>query len=103
MTIPKTISFNVGTPEFNESVQILCDNQIKLRGKDGVPKRATISIPISKTNTFVLGIRYQKKDNTDAEDAVIFEVDKPPNPLYKGKIEKYLLEYKDTHKRQDDY
>jgi hypothetical protein len=103
VTASNTISFNVDTPEFNEFAQILCDNQTKLRGKDGVPMRVTISIPTSKENIFVLGIRYRKKDNTYAEDTFTVEIDKSPEPYYKGRIEKSLPEYKDTHKRQNDY
>jgi hypothetical protein len=103
VTMPNTISFSVNTHEFSECIQILNDCGRNLRGKDGVPKRATLSIPISIKDIFVLGIKYQKRNDTLTEDHFTFEPDKPPEPYYKGKMQKLLTEYKDTHKRQSDY
>jgi hypothetical protein len=103
MTTPNTIWFSVNTPEFNEFVQILHADDIKLRQKDGVPRRSTLSIPISIEHTIVLGTRYQKRDHSYSEDTVIFEPGKAPEALYKGEIQRHLLEYKGTHKRQSDY
>ena len=103
VTMPNTISFNVNTPEFIEFVQILGADDIKPRQKDGVPRRATLSIPTSKEYIFVLGLRFQKKDGTYTEDAYKIEEEKTIQYLNKGEIEKLFLEYKDTHKRQGDY
>jgi hypothetical protein len=103
MTMPNTISFSVKTSQFNEFVQILGADNIKPRQKDELPRRATLSIPTSKECTLVLGLRYQKKDDTYTEDAYIIEPEKKIWYLNKGKIEKYMPEYKGTHKRQSDY
>jgi hypothetical protein len=103
VTMPNTVSFSVNSYEFNALVQILGADNITPRQKDGVPRRARLSIPTSIKHAFVLGIRCQKKDDTYTEDAYIIHPCKKINYLKKGEIEKLLPEYKGTHKRQSAY
>lgn len=81
-------------------VEILSKHGIRLRQKDGKLHSVNISIPKSKTNTILVGLRYIKKDRTYTEDHFLFEQGRSITPFYKGKVEKTLLEYKGTHKQQ---
>lgn len=81
-------------------IDILYKNNIKLRQKDGKLYSVNISIPNSKSNCILVGIRYIKIDNTFTEDHFLFEEHKPIVSFYKGKLEKVLGEYKGTHKQQ---
>lgn len=81
-------------------LNILQKNSIKLRQKDGKLHSVNISIPKSKSNCILVGIRYIKGDSTLAEDHFLFDLHKSIVAFYKGKIEKVLLEYKGSHKQQ---
>lgn len=81
-------------------VNILLDYNIKLRNKDGEPCQMNISIPSTRSNSILVGIRYSKIDGTNTEDHFLFEKGKSIVSFYKGKIEKILPEYKGTHKAQ---
>lgn len=81
-------------------LNILQKNSIKLRQKDGKLRSVNISIPKSKNNCILVGIRYIKDDKTFTEDHFLFEQDKSIVASYKGKIEKVLFEYKGAHKQQ---
>ncbi len=81
-------------------VGILQKYNIKLRQKDGQLYSVNISIPSSKNNCILVGLRYIKKDKTYTEDHFLFEENKPIVAFYKGKLEKVIEEYKGTHKQQ---
>lgn len=81
-------------------VDILRKYNIKLRQKDGRLYSVNISIPKSKSNCILVGLRYIKNDKTYTEDHFLFEENEPIVTFYKGKLEKVLDEYKGTHKQQ---
>lgn len=84
-----------------ESVlNILLKYGIHIRNKDGILHRVNVSIPKSKRNNIVVGLRYRKNNGTHTEDHFLFEEEKPIQKYYKGKIEKVLFEYEGTHKAQ---
>ena len=85
----------------NGIVDLLNKNGITLRQKDGDLIQATISIPASISDSYVIGLRYRKKDNSQTEDCfLIHKGNDRIESFYKGKIEKKLIEYKNTHKAQ---
>lgn len=72
----------------------------KLRQDDGQLVQTNFSIPKSKPDCFVIGLRYIKRDQTFTEDHFLFEKDKPII-YYRGKrLECFLKEYKGTHKKK---
>jgi len=81
-------------------IDILQNYNIKLRQKDGKLYSVNISIPKSKKNCILVGLRYLKSDKSYTEDHFLFEKDKPIVAFYKGKLEKVFVEYKGTHKQQ---
>lgn len=89
------------------SLNLLSAHDIKIRTDDGELKQITISKPTSAANTFVLGLRYLKKDATYTEDHFVCRKDQPSalEPIeryYQGKLEHKLQEYKGAHKQQID-
>lgn len=89
------------TPDFHQLiVNILDRHGIKLRQKDGTNPKATFSIPTSRQNVFVVGLRYTKNDGTKTEDYFLFEKDKPIQKCYGKLLEELLPEYKGSHKLQ---
>jgi hypothetical protein len=90
---------------FHEVVTLLGEKDIKLRQDDGELIQINISIPTSIKNSFVIGLRYVKKDRTHTEDPYLIkkeikETDKEIVYLRGRKLEKLLTEYKGTHKQQ---
>lgn len=81
-------------------VGILSKYNIRLRQKNGQLYSVNISIPKSKSNCILVGLRYIKSDKTYTEDHFLFEENKPIVAFYKGKLENVLGEYKGTHKQQ---
>ena len=81
-------------------MDLLKEYGIKLRNKDGVFAYLTYSIPISKKDAIVLGLRYIKKDNTYTEDLFLFQKRSKIVKYYKGRGEEVMPEYKGTHKLQ---
>jgi hypothetical protein len=94
---------SISPSDIRGCVKLLNKNGIKLRDKDGKPRRLTLSTPISKEGNLVLGIRYEKLDRSFSEDAFLFESNGRIISLYKGRIEVLLPEYEETHKRQGDF
>lgn len=91
-----------------EIIKILADNGINLRKDDGKLIQINISISIDNGGIFIIGLRYIKNDRMQTEDHFLCkkEVDheeKEITPYYKGKLEKLLPEYKDTHKQQIEF
>ena len=73
----------------------------RLRADDGILYQATLSVP--EPTVLVVGLRYEKKDESSTEDIVEFN-SLYPNELakyYKGRYERKRLEYKGTHKQQN--
>jgi hypothetical protein len=85
-------------PDIGVFIDLLDQYGIKLRQKDGELHEATFSVPKSRKDAIVLGMRYQKKDGTFSEDLFLFEKGKSIKNGYQGKLEKILPEYKDMHK-----
>ena len=81
-------------------IDILKNHNIKLRQKDGELYSVNFSIPKSKSNCILVGLRYLKNDRSYTEDHFLFEKDKIIVTFYKGKLEKVFEEYKGTHKQQ---
>lgn len=85
--------------EWKEDViNLLAKYGIKLRQKDGILHQVNISIPRSVSNGIVVGLRYLKNDSTKTEDLFLFQEGQPIITGYKGKLERRLREYVDTHK-----
>lgn len=86
---------------------ILSLQDIGLREDGSKLMQITISIPTKETDSYVVGLRYLKKDNTYTEDQYFCPQNKPARyldkdiKLYpKNKLEILLPEYKGTHKQQ---
>jgi len=87
--------------KYAQDVLILMSNyNIKPRQKDGALHSVNISIPKSKPDSILVGLRYIKQDKTCTEDAFLFEKGKSIERFYRGRIEESLPEYKNTHKEQ---
>jgi hypothetical protein len=89
------------------SLNLLSAHGIQMRTNDGELKQITISKPTSVKNTFVLGLRYLKKDASYSEDHFVCQKDQPSalEPIeryYQGKLERKYQEYKGTHKQPSD-
>jgi len=85
-------------PDAQIFIDLLNDNGIKIRQKDGELIETTFSIPKTLKNSIVLGFRYRKKDNSYSEDLFIFRLDYKIVRGDKSYMEKILPEYKNTHK-----
>ncbi len=90
-----------------EVINLLRGKNIKLRQDDGELRQINISIPTSIKNSFVIGLRYKKRDKTLTEDHFLIkkEIEATENEIikYQGKkLEQLLTEYKGTHKHQID-
>ena len=73
---------------------------IKLRQDDGSGPKATFSIATSRSDAFVIGLRYTKKNGTKTEDHFLFERERPIQKCYGKLLEELLPEYKGAHKLQ---
>lgn len=81
-------------------IGILSKYSIRKRQKDGVLHSINISIPRSKKDSILVGLRYLKKDKTYTEDHFLFKRSHIIAKFYQGKVENILPEYKGTHKLQ---
>lgn len=81
-------------------VSLLNRHGIRIRGDDGTDPIATFSISTSRPDTFVVGLRYTKRDRTKTEDHFWFRRNHPVERCYGKKLERLLSEYTDTHKLQ---
>ncbi len=89
------------TPDFHDLIVNLLDSYgIKLRQRDGSNPIATVSIPTSRRQSFVVGLRYTKLDGTKTEDHFLFEFGNPIRRCYGKKLERLLPEYRGAHKLQ---
>lgn len=83
----------------SDAIKILTESGIRKRDKDGRLVEVNFSIPTSKRNCFVLGLRYEKNDGSDTEDLFLFKPDKKEvESFYKGRLGQMLGEYQGTHK-----
>lgn len=87
-------------------INLLSMQSIKVRQDDGELKQVNISIPTSTKDSFVMGLRYLKQDDTFTEDHLLCRKDnefagerKEIEPFYKGRLENEVSEYKGTHKQ----
>lgn len=94
---------NNGKAVFTKAVELLQNQGTSLRPSNHKIVNKTFSIPISKKNCFVFGVRYMKPDGTYTEDHFLFEEGKTKIEKGSGKkkwLEKILPEYKGAHKLQ---
>ena len=93
----------------SEVLHLLSEQDIKLRADNGELKQITISKPTTLRDSFVIGLRYSKRDGKLTEDHFLCrnqESSLEPVEIerhYKGKLERELPEYKGTHKEQVDF
>lgn len=78
-------------------VYLLNEHGIQLRKKDGFSPNITVSIPKSKDNLFVVGVRYTKSNETKTEDHFIFSQGSSIRKCRGKELDKLLPEYKGTH------
>lgn len=89
------------TPDFHDLiVNLLENNGIKLRQDDGINPIATFSIPQSDPQSFIIGLRYTKKNGTKTEDHFVFRQGQPIQYLRGKRLEKLMPEYKEAHNLQ---
>ena len=99
---------NNGCHTLLEIISILSNYNIRLRQKDGTLRQVTLSIPTTKENSYVIGLRYIKNDGTYTEDHYLCERDgaglkgKKIVGHFKRKLEYKLPEYMGTHKEIPD-
>lgn len=91
----------------SSTLSLLSAHGIKTRTGDGELKQVTISKPTVIEDTYVIGLRYLKKDATYTEDHFVCRktqasVLEPIERYYKGRLEHKFQEYKGTHKEQID-
>ena len=88
---------------FAKAVELLQNQGIRLRPANHTIANKTFSIPISRENCFVIGVRYVKPDGTHTEDHFLFEEGETEIKKGSGKkkwLEELLSEYKGSHKLQ---
>lgn len=88
---------------------LLSGQGIRMRQDDGELRQITLSRPTTIENSFVIGLRYMKRDGTCTEDHFLCRRDYQPSfatqeiePYYKRQLEPRLPEYRGTHKQQVD-
>jgi hypothetical protein len=85
---------------------ILLQHNIRLRQDDGELVQINVSRPLSSELALVLGLRYQKRDETYTEDHFVFTQEADGvvvTPHYGRRLERVLPEYQGTHKAQADF
>lgn len=103
MDIQYEVRSKTGAPthDFHDLIIELLDKHgIRTRQDDGHNPEITFSIPITEPNSFVLGLRYTKKDSTKTEDHFLFRQGEPIQYLRGKRLEELLPEYKGAHKLQ---
>lgn len=85
-----------------EVLDLLLQEDIRIRQKDGTLKQINISRPTSMPSSFVVGLRYMKKDGTPTEDHFLCRNGCPIERHYGKQLEMVLPEYKGTHKQRVD-
>ncbi len=84
----------------DDVVALLARQSTRLRQDDGELRQVTISRPTSLANAFVIGLRYQKNDESQSEDLFLVQKARPIERHYKGSLERKLPEYRGTHKER---
>lgn len=99
-TITDSVYAGIKDKWAKDVINILQNHGIKLRQGDDKLYSVNISIPKSKSNCILVGLRYIKNDRSYTEDHFLFEKEKSIVAFYKGKLEKVFAEYKGAHKQQ---
>lgn len=96
-----------GNEKLQEVIPLLASHGTSLRKKDGTLKQINLSIPNTRDDAYVVGLRYIKNDGTCTEDHFLCERDTPEGLerlkiacFPKRKLEDELPEYKGAHKQQ---
>lgn len=83
-----------------EILDLLKNQDIRIRQDDGELRQLTLSKPTSVISGFVIGLRYVKRNQTQAEDLFPVERGRPIKGHYRGSLQKRWPEYQGTHKQQ---
>lgn len=87
-----------------KNILALLDNQgISIRQDDGELKQLTVSKPTSVTSAFAIGLRYDKRNETQTEDLFSVERGRPVERHYRATLESKWPEYRGTHKQRVTY
>jgi len=87
----------------NDIIKLIKKYDTKLRPSPHIKWAITFSIPTQIKNSFVIGIRYKKQDNTFTEDHIMFQKGRNIRVFSKNELEKLLPEYKGSHKGEPDF
>jgi hypothetical protein len=85
---------------FEEILDLLKEQGKPIRQDDGELRQITLSKPKSVSSGFVIGLRYVKRDGTQAEDLCTVEKGRPIECYYKGRLQQKWPEYRGTHKQK---
>ena len=81
-------------------IDLLHRHGIRTRQDDGNNPIVTFSIPQTEPSSFILGLRYTKRDNTKTEDHFLFRQGNPIKYLRGKRLEELMPEYEGAHKLQ---
>lgn len=84
----------------NLIIDLLSRNGILTRQDNGVNPKITFSIPQTEPDSFVIGLRYTKRNGTKTEDHFLFRKDNPIEYLRGKRLEELMPEYDGAHKHQ---
>lgn len=87
----------------NELIDLLKDHGISLRQRDGHLKQISLTRPTIVNSGYVIGIRYVKRDGSQAEDMFTVRQGQRIQAHYRGSLQKMLPEYDGTHHRQVNF
>lgn len=80
-------------------IALLVSHDIRVRQKDGELRQWTLSKPTSREQRFMIGLRYEKLDQTATEDLFLVAPGCRIKHLKKQNIENDWPEYLNTHKQ----
>ena len=99
-----------GVEDLRDVIHVLGCHGISLRKMDGTLKQVNLSLPNTRDDAYVIGLRYIKNDGTCTEDHFLCEREAPEGlkkyeitHYPKRKLEYMLPEYTGTHKQQVDF
>jgi hypothetical protein len=73
---------------------------IRIRQDNGELRQLTLSRPTSVNSSFVIGLRYVKRNGKQTEDLFPGERGRPIKGYYKGSLQRQWTEYRGTHDLQ---
>lgn len=89
------------TADFHDLIiDLLNRHGVRTRQDNGSNPIVTFSIPQTEPSSFVLGLRYTKRDGKKTEDHFLFRQGHPLEYLRGKRLERLMPEYQGTHKLQ---